>query len=537
MRAFQAGNLSGVDRRLAVTASLPTPTPPEEKFNMLIAYKSAVATFPLQVILDSLATTHQPATWTTAKSVCRDFMRVKNVGISFNCTDRDMVTRLGGLKLMICGRPFPIREYSEYSHLYWIDLTLASDTQPDDIWTYFDARGEPPVMIKSTFDKNSIQSRHITVYFETRDPPKCLMFAPNDPVRELFVHGPESPPTFVHHRITRYNKTVPPSLRATRQLSRQGNNQASQPAKAMNNNFNTNATVAFQPPTSTADTPMDSSAPSSDSEADQDDPISENDDMGRFSSSDDSDTPLRPAQATQLDDTTSQVSAEDFTVQVHPHIIHAAHDRLIQTHTAIPEDSPIWYRAQLSRDTTSHHGIVAHSFPSTYNWFEVLQDAEYDLDPSPAPYNMKIAGNANLYAAYCRSHADLHAYSTINTDVESMTIGELTDYLEHYANCYHAEEDPSAALAMIQASPGHLAPLLDVRTPKNMSVLHAKLPGHALQRYIQTNDFYFPLIKTAKNKAPGPDGLPVEYYLTLQTLTTGHVFLKFATPTSLTKNA
>ncbi|ETV90620.1 hypothetical protein H310_14623 [Aphanomyces invadans] len=243
MRAFQAGNLSDVDRRLAATASPPTPTPPEEKFNMLIACKSAVATFPLQVILDSLATTHQPATWTTAKSVCRDFMRVKNVGISFNCTDRDMVTRLGGLKLMICGRPFPIREYSEYSHLYWIDLTLASDTQPDDIWTYFDARGEPPVMNKSTFGKNSIQSRHITVYFATRDPPKCLMFAPNDPVRELFVHGPESPPTFVHHRITRYNKTVPPSLRTTRQQPRQGNNQASKPAKAVHNNFNTVATV------------------------------------------------------------------------------------------------------------------------------------------------------------------------------------------------------------------------------------------------------------------------------------------------------
>ncbi|ETV94801.1 hypothetical protein H310_11475 [Aphanomyces invadans] len=70
-----------------------------------------------------------------------------------------------------------------------------------------------------------------------------------------------------------------------------------------------------------------------------------------------------------------------------------------------------------------------------------------------------------------------------------MTIGELTDYLEHYANCYHAEEDSRAALAMLQASPSHLAPLIDVRTPKNMSVLHAKLPDHALQRYIQSHTY------------------------------------------------
>lgn len=63
----------------------------------------------------------------------------------FNCTDRDMVTRLRGLKPNICGRPFPIREYS---HLYWIDLSMANDNQPDEVWKYFDSMGEPPVMIK-----------------------------------------------------------------------------------------------------------------------------------------------------------------------------------------------------------------------------------------------------------------------------------------------------------------------------------------------------------------------------------------------------
>ncbi|RHY25506.1 hypothetical protein DYB32_008276, partial [Aphanomyces invadans] len=36
----------------------------------------------------------------------------------------------------------------------------------------------------------------------------------------------------------------------------------------------------------------------------------------------------------------------------------------------------------------------------------------------------------------------------------------------------------------------------------------------AMEAPLTANDFYFALIKTAKNKAPGPDGLPVEYYLT-----------------------
>ncbi|RHZ25890.1 hypothetical protein DYB37_010952 [Aphanomyces astaci] len=357
MRTFQTGDLPAIDRRLAATASLPTPTPPEETFNMLIACKSAVATFPLQVMLDSLATTHQPATWATAKGVCRDFMRVKNIGISFNCTDRDMVTRLGGLKLNICGRPFPIREYSEYSHLYWIDLTLANDTQAEDVWTYFDNLGEPPVMIKSTFDKNSIQSRQLTVYFATKEPPKCLMYALNDPVREIFIHGPGSDPCFVHHPIS-----------------------------------------------------VDSVA-------------------------------------------------------------------------------------------TDHPGIVVHAFPAHYNSFEVLEDADDEIDATPAPYIVTVDGNPNLYATHARSNANLQCYNAFNTDVESMTVGELTDYLEHYANSFQSEDDPSIALAMIQANPGHLAPILDVQTPKNIEVLVHKAPGHALQRFIQSHSYLDRIIDAMQEQA------------------------------------
>ncbi|RQM29192.1 hypothetical protein B5M09_010620 [Aphanomyces astaci] len=211
---------------------------------------------------------------------------------------------------------------------------------------------------------------------------------------------------------------------------------------------------------------------------------------------------------------------------------------------------------------TDHPGIVVHAFPAHYNSFEVLDDADDEIDATPAPYIVTVDGNPNLYATHARSNEDLQCYNAFNTDVESMTVGELTDYLEHYANSFQSEDDPSIALAMIQANPGHLAPILDVQTPTNIEVLVHKAPGHALQRFIQShsyldriidamqeqanatlpqplqsvlakttrrltttqrrsmeapltaNEFYFAITKSARNKAPGPDGLPIEYYLT-----------------------
>ncbi|RHY51364.1 hypothetical protein DYB34_008775 [Aphanomyces astaci] len=525
MRTFQTGDLPAIDRRLAATASLPTPTPLEETFNMLIACKSAVATFPLQVMLDSLATTHQPATWATAKGVCRDFMRVKNIGISFNCTDRDMVTRLGGLKLNICGRPFPIREYSEYSHLYWIDLTLANDTQAEDVWTYFDNLGEPPVMIKSTFDKNSIQSRQLTVYFATKEPPKCLMYALNDPVREIFIHGTGSDPCFVHHRITRYNKSVPLSIRAKRaQAPASARTQASEHHPTSRNNAPEQALEA-QAVLTSEDTRMDSEqSESSDSEHSA---TSEDEDMGQSMERADSNPPTRSNSTNDLqhttpyDDTASEGSADGPTVLVRANFVDDDPNRRVQTRTAFPDDSPLWYRAQLSRRYTSkasspillpqaisvdsvatdHPGIVVHAFPAHYNSFEVLEDADDEIDATPAPYIVTVDGNPNLYATHARSNANLQCYNAFNTDVESMTVGELTDYLEHYANSFQSEDDPSIALAMIQANPGHLAPILDVQTPKNIEVLVHKAPGHALQRFIQSHSYLDRIIDAMQEQA------------------------------------
>ncbi|ETV64281.1 hypothetical protein H257_18810 [Aphanomyces astaci] len=254
---------------------------------------------------------------------------------------------------------------------------------------------------------------------------------------------------------------------------------------------------------------------------------SEDEDMGQSMEHADSNPPTRSNSTNDLqhttpyDDTASEGSADGPTVLVRANFVDDDPNRRVHTRTAFPDDSPLWCRAQLSRRYTSkasspillpqaisvdsvatdHPGIVVHAFPAHYNSFEVLDDADDEIDATPAPYIVTVDGNPNLYATHARSNEDLQCYNAFNTDVESMTVGELTDYLEHYANSFQSEDDSSIALAMIQANPGHLAPILDVQTPTNIEVLVHKAPGHALQRFIQSHSYLDRIIDAMQEQA------------------------------------
>ncbi|RHY22440.1 hypothetical protein DYB32_009505 [Aphanomyces invadans] len=182
----------------------------------MILCRSGAATFPLQVMLDSIGSEMQPLEWQAAKRACRDFKKVNNVGISFICTDRTTVDKLGGLKLTVCGRAFPILPYSEFSSLYWVVVVLSNDVTAEHVYDFFVLHIATPVLIKSTYDKYSVQSRHITVYFPGRDPPSCLMFGTDDPVREIYPLGPTPHACYINHRISRYNAGPPPSIKSKR---------------------------------------------------------------------------------------------------------------------------------------------------------------------------------------------------------------------------------------------------------------------------------------------------------------------------------
>ncbi|ETV91940.1 hypothetical protein H310_13730 [Aphanomyces invadans] len=207
MAVFHDEEVSSVDQRFAAMKGLPTPV--QDEYPMLISCKSAAATFPLQILLDCLAAGYQPNAWIDAKPHCRNFKRIKNVGIGFTCTDRDLVSKLGGLAVKICGRSFTVKKYSEYNHLYWVDVLLSDDTTPSDIWEYFTLHGDQPVLLQSSFSKNAIHSRHITVYFSSQRVPACLLLGPDDPIREITVHNHVC---IVTHKLSKFNRVTPTSL-------------------------------------------------------------------------------------------------------------------------------------------------------------------------------------------------------------------------------------------------------------------------------------------------------------------------------------
>ncbi|KAF0699496.1 Aste57867_9966 [Aphanomyces stellatus] len=102
---------------------------------------------------------------------------------------------------------------------------------------------------------------------------------------------------------------------------------------------------------------------------------------------------------------------------------------------------------------TTSEGVSCHSYPEEYNYYEVLSDNDTEddsLDSAPAPFTVMVASNANLYAMFGSSRAMLHAHDT-NTN------------------------------------PLYLAPFLDAAIPSNFDLLRAKVPDHALQRFIQLN--------------------------------------------------
>ncbi|RHY23333.1 hypothetical protein DYB32_009232 [Aphanomyces invadans] len=181
MAVFHDTDASPMDQRFAAMKGLPTPV--QDEYPMLISCKSAAATFPLQILLDCLAAGYQPNAWIDAKPHCRNFKRIKNVGIGFTCTDRD--------------------------HLYWVDVLLTDDTSPSDIWEYFMLHGDQPVLLQSSLSKNAIHSRHITVYFSSQRVPACLLLGPDDPIREITVW---SHVCIITHKLSKFNCVTPPSL-------------------------------------------------------------------------------------------------------------------------------------------------------------------------------------------------------------------------------------------------------------------------------------------------------------------------------------
>ncbi|KAI9922279.1 hypothetical protein PsorP6_000565 [Peronosclerospora sorghi] len=149
--------------------------------------------------------------WTKRLEHFRDFKTIRNAGISFNCTDRDVCMKLGGRNCEYLWRKFKIQPFSKYSHWYYVDLQRLLDDATDGIiYDWFVDHGTHPVYITPAPVIGGLRSRSRRVYFNPKTPPKCVMVDPRTPLRQILftVQGF----TVIHHRINAYNQHVPPFI-------------------------------------------------------------------------------------------------------------------------------------------------------------------------------------------------------------------------------------------------------------------------------------------------------------------------------------
>ncbi|KAI9910666.1 hypothetical protein PsorP6_010167 [Peronosclerospora sorghi] len=199
------------DKRCAALAGVPQQVSPELCLPMWIPARDLTATFSDTEIMTSLGSTAQSPMWTKSLEHLRDFKTIRNAGISFQCTDRDICMKLGGETVSICGRKFKIQPYSKYSHWYYVDLQRLPDDATDGIiYDWFVEHGTRPVYVTPARIIGGLRSRSRRVYFNQKTPPASVMVDQRTPLRQIQFTGQGF--TVVHHRISAYNQHVPPFI-------------------------------------------------------------------------------------------------------------------------------------------------------------------------------------------------------------------------------------------------------------------------------------------------------------------------------------
>ncbi|KAJ8574872.1 hypothetical protein ON010_g4340 [Phytophthora cinnamomi] len=221
----------------------------EVTFSMWIPAKDLTSTFTDTEIMTSLGSGPQPAILSANTLHLRDFKTVRNAGISFVCTNRDVCSKLGGQQLTICGKKFRIQPYSKYSNWYYVDLQrLPDETTDGEIYDWFAEHGTPPV------------------YISRATAPASLMIDPTTPLRQVDFGGHGY--VVVNHRIPAFNRTKPPFLQAL-QVERKARS-AKQPAAKSRSKQEDSPPIAAPNGNATMDVDNDSDyAPSESNHSDE----------------------------------------------------------------------------------------------------------------------------------------------------------------------------------------------------------------------------------------------------------------------------
>ncbi|KAE8963729.1 hypothetical protein PR001_g29281, partial [Phytophthora rubi] len=456
-----------VDRRFAALAPLPTPVEPEQCTQMWIPAGRVTADHHLREILASLDSDSQPQMWRDAKPHLRDFYVTPHRGISFVCTSDQALQRLGGVELVICGTPVTIRRYSNYDKLYYVDLQrLPADTSDRAIYDWFVDRSARPILITPSHGVGQLISRARTVYFNAVQCPATL-FEPNgEPLREIFFADGEKP-CFVQHKLHRFNRVKPPSLRQPPRKSSVVSD------ASMRNPDDATQRTGSPRDSSDVSPPLDSS--------------------GATSSLDSSGQPSGRTRSLAAESHVPRMILGSVSVQepewrLVQHSQHGILDRrepFLEPEGAVPCD--------LSTDPADPHALV-YTFPVSPNTYEVLSDEGYDTSlPPDVDITVTTVDEDGMTTTVSGFTADssllpraeevrtLKSARQMDLKVQHVSVAELQQAIDEFVDkevlTYTTHDD---VLAAIQVQPAYFRRIF--RLPVN--VQEQLFRAHAVYRTI-----------------------------------------------------
>ncbi|UIZ28542.1 hypothetical protein KXD40_009205 [Peronospora effusa] len=468
------------DKRCAALAGVPQQVSPELCLPMWIPARELSATFSDTEIMTSLGSTAQSPLWSKSLEHLRDFKTIRNAGISFMCTDREVCTKLGGESVNICGRAFKVQTYSKYSHWYYVDLQRLPDDVSDGlIYDWFAQKGTPPVYITPAHIIGGLRSRNRRVYFNQKSPPRSVMLDKRTPLRQIQFTGQGF--AVVHHRLSAYNRTIPPFI------------------AAMHAKKNPTPAAPTAPVVATVDADdippaWDNASESSGSESMAD--ISGSEGEPHSGDHSESDSSLLAT----MDGIESAITVRPKSIWVTgkapkfpvgavnndaltPDRITRA-KRLIFGTIAEPE-------AEVTQFPPSQ---VEYPFLSSLNSYEWLSEGTdgpispdqdiilWDRSQDP-PRSVRSFVNMGEVAERILNS------SVYQGSVEELTLKELCAVIDDFVSTFDSTHDPDSVMTTVQAQPSLLRVLLDTKAKGNFHHLRAKVFGHAVLRVAATRDY------------------------------------------------
>jgi hypothetical protein len=469
------------DKKFAALDGVPQQVSNDLCFPMWIPARDLTVSFSDTEIMTSLGSTPQSPLWSKSLEHLRDFKTVRNAGISFVCTDRDVCTKLGGESVSICGRKFKVQPYSKYSHWYYVDLQRLPDDVADGvIYDWFAQHGTPPVYITPAHTVGGLRSRSRRVYFNQKSPPASVMVDKNTPLRQIQFTGQGY--AVVHHRLQVFNRTIPPFIKDLRAKHR--------------------STPAPKPKTPSAMSDTAESIP----------PVFdiESDASSAPARSEHSDSESEPHRGDLSDSESSHRSDMDgieMAIVARPSSVwHNGKAPLFPVGPTSNEDKA---PARIKRAKLLIFGEIAtptaemqmlppsqQEYPvlsslNTYEWLSEGQGGTippdqdivlWDRSREPTQSVGSFIGLSEVTESVLNS-------SVYQGNVEQLSLKELCEVIENFLANFATETDPDSTLATLQAQPSLHRVLLDTKEPGNFQHLRGKAFGHAVLRVVSTREF------------------------------------------------